>query len=88
MRKSVNITKEKQQTFLNKKGVGNRKNKELNDTENNDDSNDSSNEMKSSDGEYKQVESNNEGIDKFKDLSKDYITSLIESLQKLLDQSQ
>ena len=60
----------------------------MNDTENNDDSNESSNDTKSSDGEYKQVESNNEGINKFKDLSNDDSSSLIELLQKQVDQSQ
>ena len=63
-------------------------NKELNDTENNDDSNESSNDTKSIDGEYKQVESKHEEMNEFKDLSKYDITSLIELLQKQVNQSQ
>ena len=78
-RKTANIPKQKRGRKP--------KNKDFNDTQNNDDSNDSSNDTKASDGECKQVEIKHEETHKFKNLSKDAISSLIDLLQKQLNQS-
>jgi len=64
------------------------KNKDLKTTDNNNDSNDSSNEAKSSDGECKELQSEPQQANQFKDLSKDEISALIEIVQKHIQQSQ